>query len=78
MDTLKALWARVTVQWTVVCAVFIAALPEVLNWLGIVDLKPILSQFLPENTVTFIIGVLPFVLAFLRPLLAVSPHEDPE
>jgi hypothetical protein len=76
IDKLKALWDRVTIHWHVVAALLIAALPEILDYLGVVDLKPILSQFLPENYVTLIISVLPFVLAFLRPMLVVTPAED--
>lgn len=76
IDKLKALWARVTIHWHVVAALLIAALPDILDYLGVIDLKPILSHFLPENTVTLIVGVLPFVLAFLRPMFAVTPKED--
>lgn len=69
---LKNLWARVTVHWHVVAATILAALPAILNYLGLVDLRPIFSQVLPANYVDLIIGVLPFVLAFLRPLVAVE------
>ena len=64
-------------RWHVVVAVALAALPEALNYLGVVDLKPILAQFLPEHTTTLIAGLLPFVLAFLKPLVIVSA-KDPE
>lgn len=75
IDKLKALWARVTVRWHVVLTAFIAALPEILNYLGIIDLRPLLAHFLPDNYVDLIVGALPFVLAFLKPLVIVEPPE---
>lgn len=77
-DKLKSLWGRATVHWHVLLAAFIAALPSILNYLGVIDLRPILAHFLPDNYVSLIIGVLPFVLAFLKPLVAVAPPEDPK
>lgn len=72
---LEDFWDRVTVQWHVVAAAFIAALPAILDHLGWIDLTPILSTFLPENLVTLVVGILPFVLAFLKPMLIVEPVE---
>lgn len=76
IDKLKSLWVRLTVHWHVVAAAVLAALPEILNYLGIIDLKPILSQFLHENTVDMIVGALPFVLLFLKPMLVMDPEEE--
>ncbi len=73
-DYLKDLWARVTVHWHVVLAAFIAALPSILDYLGLIDLKPLLMGLgLKEGIVDFIVAALPFVLAFVKPLVSVAP-----
>ncbi len=75
-DYLKGLWARVTVRWHVVLAAFIAALPSILDYLGLIDLKPLLLGLgLKESIVNFIVGIMPFVLMFLKPMFAVAPVE---
>ena len=76
-DKLKALWARVQVRWHILALALLASLPEILDYLGVVNLRPILSQVLPENYVAFIVGTLPFVLALVKPLVALEP-KDPE
>jgi hypothetical protein len=75
-DKLKALWERVRIRWHVLAVALLAAAPEILNYLGVINLKPILSQFLPENWVGLIVGILPFVLAFLKSAIAVEPVAD--
>lgn len=76
LDKLKALWERVQVRWHVIVIALVAAAPEILNYLGLIDLKPILSQFLPENWTNLIVGILPFVLVFLRSAVSVAPAQD--
>jgi hypothetical protein len=74
IDKLKSFWARLTVHWHVLLAALIAALPSFLDWLGVVDLKPILTQLgTSEDAAKLIVNLLPFVLAFVRPLIAVEP-----
>lgn len=74
LDKLKAFWARVTVQWHVAVAALIAVLPPLLDWLGVVDLTPILIQLgMSEPAAKLLIHLLPFALAFVRPLIAVEP-----
>lgn len=75
MTYLKSLWDRVTIHWHVLAAALVAAAPEILNYLGVIDLRPILSHFLPDDKVDFIISALPFVLVFLKPMLAVEASE---
>ncbi len=73
-DYLKGLWARATVHWHVVLAAFIAALPSILDYLGLIDLKPLLIGLgMKEGIVDFTVKALPFVLAFVKPLVAVAP-----
>lgn len=79
MTYLKNLWARITVHWAIVVTAFIAALPSILEYLGLVDLKPLLLQFgVKEALADLIVKLLPFVLAFVRPIIAVAPVETAE
>jgi len=76
-DYLKGLWARATVHWHVVLAALIAALPSILDYLGLIDLKPLLIGLgMKEGLVNFIVGAMPFVLAFIKPMIAVAPVTD--
>ena len=78
-EYLKDLWARLTVHWHVALAALIAALPSILDWLGVVDLRPILVHLcVPDNVAALIVNVLPFVLAFLKPMLIVEPASEDE
>lgn len=78
-DYLKSLWARLQVHWSAVGLAFIAALPTMLDYLGVIDLKPILTGLgLSDATAELVTNVLPFVLAFVRPLVAVTPVTDEE
>ena len=77
MTYLKDLLARVKVHWHVVLAALIAALPSILDWLGVVDLHPILMHLgASDSLATLIVNVLPFVLAFLKPMLVVAPEDE--
>lgn len=75
------LWHRIEVHWHAVVLALIAATPSILDWLGVVDLKPILAHFMPEHVADFIVAILPFVLAFVRPMIVVAaskPLEEDE
>ena len=76
IEKIKALWARLQVRWHVLMVALAAAAPDILDQLGIIDLKPILAQFLPENWVSLIVGILPFVLVFLKSVISVEPVKD--
>jgi hypothetical protein len=45
LDKIKSLWARLQVRWHVIVLALIAALPGILDWLAVIDLKPILEHF---------------------------------
>ena len=75
---LSGLWGRITVHWHVIAVAFVAALPQLLDWLGVIDVKPILVHFLPEHLADFIVAILPFALAVLRPMIVVSPPAPEE
>lgn len=77
MNYLKSLWARLEVHWHVVAIALAAALPSILDYLGVIDLTPILVQLgVKENLALLIVKVLPFVLAFIKPMLVVEPKEE--
>lgn len=76
LDKLKSLWARLRVRWYVLLAALAAAAPDILNYLGFIDLRPILSQFLPDNYVSLIVGILPFALVFLKSAISVEPKTE--
>lgn len=79
IDYFKDLWARLQVHWRAVAVALIAALPSILDWLGVVDLKPLLMQVgVKEGIANFVVGVMPFVLAFLRPMIALAPADTAE
>lgn len=80
IDKLKSLWARITIRWHVLVAAFLAALPEILNYLGFIDLQPILEHLgIPDGTTGFIVSALPFLLMFLKNVVHMDPvAEDTE
>ena len=76
LDYLTDLWTRLQVRWHVLLVALVAAAPEILNYLGVIDLKPILSQFLPDNIVALVVGAMPFVLMFVKSAVTVEPKAD--
>lgn len=75
LDKLKDLWSRLKVRWHVLVLACAAAAPEILNYLGLIDLRPILSQFLNEGTVNLIVSILPFALVFVKSAFSITPKE---
>lgn len=66
---------RLRVHWQAAAAALLTALPVLLDQLGVIDLKPVLTHFVPEEYAGLIVGLMPFVLAFLRPLVRLEPKE---
>jgi hypothetical protein len=73
LDKIEFLWARLQVRWHVVAAAFLAAAPVLLDQLGVIDLKPILSKFMDPGMAAIVVGLMPVILAFLKPMV----HTDP-
>lgn len=67
--------SRLRVHWHAVAAALLTALPVLLDQLGVIDLKPILAHFMPLEFAELVVGLLPFVLAFLKPLIALDPPK---
>ena len=75
LDYLKSLWARIQVRWHVLVAALLAALPSILDWLGVLDLRPLLEHFLSPQATSLVLAALPFMLTFLKSAVTVEPAE---
>jgi hypothetical protein len=75
LDKIKALWARLQVRWHVIVLALLAALPGILDWLAVIDLKPILEHFVSPGFAGFITGCMPFVLMFVKSAVSLEPEE---
>lgn len=78
ITTLKDMLHRLEVHWHVVAAAFVTAVPVLMNQLGYIDLQPILERFLSPELADLVVAVLPFVLAFLKPMIHVAEEESEE
>lgn len=76
LNELKDLWSRLKIHWHAVAVAAVALLPELLYQLQGIDLRPILSQFLPEHYVEIIISALPFVLLIMKPMVHLEEPSD--
>lgn len=76
LETLKGMWARFEVHWHAIAIAMVAAVPEALDKLGVIDLRPILEPFLGYDKTNAIIGLLPLVLLFLKPVFKLNPHPE--
>lgn len=78
IEYIKGVWARFEVHWHAVAAACIVVAPEALDKLGYVDLRPILEPFLGYEKTNALLGLLPIVLLFLKPVFKVAAHPDSE
>jgi hypothetical protein len=76
LTELKDIWARLKIHWHALAVAVVAMLPTLLYQMEGIDLRPILSQFLPANYVEIIIAALPFVLLVMKPMLHLTEPED--
>lgn len=70
--------SRVRVHWHAVVASFVAAAPVLLQQLQVIDLRPLLSQYLGDDWAALLIALLPFYIAFLKPMLHIEDKETDE
>ena len=78
-DFLTRAWAflaRVRIRLTAAAVAALAALPYVLDQLGVVDWRPILSRFLGDSWTSIVIALIPLALAFTKPLLRLEELDD--
>lgn len=76
LSELKDLLQRLRVRWHAVVAALILAAPSLLLYFEGIDLRPILAHFLPENYVEVIVSLLPFVIAFMKPMIHLEDPSD--
>jgi hypothetical protein len=76
LNELSDIWSRLKIHWHAAAVAFVSLLPSLLYYLQGVDLRPILSQFLPENYVELIIAALPFLLLVMKPVLHMEDPKD--
>jgi hypothetical protein len=76
LNEISEIWGRLKVHWHAVAVAAIAVLPTLLYQLEGIDLRPILSQFLPSNYVELIISLLPFALLVMKPMLHMEDPKD--
>jgi hypothetical protein len=71
------LLSRLRLRWEAVLAALVTALPVLLDQLGVIDLKPLLMHLgMSPEWAAVLVGLMPFVLAFLRPLVHVKDAQD--
>jgi hypothetical protein len=76
LNEISDIWSRLKVHWHAVVVALVAILPTLLYQLQGIDLRPILSHFLPENYVELIISLLPFALLVMKPMLHMEDPKD--
>lgn len=75
MNELKNFLGRIRVGVAPLLTALVAAMPVLLDQLGVLDLKPILSRFMDPDYASLVIWFMPFVLAFLRPLVSLAEKK---
>jgi hypothetical protein len=78
LTELKDICARLKIHWHALAVAFVAMLPTLLYQMEGIDLRPILSHFLPDNYVELIISLLPFALLVMKPMIHLTEPEDDE
>jgi hypothetical protein len=74
---IQAFLARVRLRWHALMVALVGALPVLLDQLQVIDLKPILHKFgLSDEVAALLIGLMPFYLAFIKPMLTVEAPKQ--
>lgn len=72
-------FSRLEMELHVVGVAFAVALPVLLDRLGYVDFSPLLHRFgVPDDITSLVVAMLPFVLAFLKPIVKASSADEME
>jgi hypothetical protein len=75
MNALYALLLRLRFRWHAFLAALALALPVLLDQLQVIDLKPILLHFMAPEWVALFVGLMPFYIALLKPMLHLEDHK---
>jgi hypothetical protein len=76
MTSMRELRARVRFRWHAFLAALSVALPVLLDQLQVVDLKPILGRYMSAEVVAIVVGLMPFYIALLKPMVHFEDHKD--
>ncbi|WP_315729826.1 hypothetical protein [Bradyrhizobium sp. SZCCHNRI2010] len=76
MDKLRDLRARVRFRWHAFIAAFTCATPVLLQQLQVIDLKPVLSHYMSAELAAVVVGLLPFYIALLQPMIHIEDRKD--
>ncbi|WP_316194448.1 hypothetical protein [Bradyrhizobium sp. SZCCHNRI3052] len=76
MDKLRELRARVRFRLHAFFAAFICATPVLLQQLQVIDLKPLLQHYMSAELAAVVIGLLPFYIAMLQPMIHLDDRKD--
>jgi hypothetical protein len=76
MDTIKSFVKRIRVRLWPFVAALLAALPYVLDYVGMLDLRPIMIYLFGEDRGALMTPLLVLVLAILKPAIHLEPEED--
>jgi hypothetical protein len=74
IETIKSYWARLQVRWHVLVLALVASLPGLLNWLAVIDVRPILEHFVSPSIAGAVTALLPFVLMFVKEAFHLEPE----
>lgn len=76
MNRLREMRARVRIRWHSFLAALSIALPVLLDQLQVIDLKPLLSRYMSGEVVGLLVGLMPFYIALLKPMIHFEDHKD--
>ncbi len=76
MDKVREFRARVRIRWHAFIAALTCATPVLLQQLQVIDLKPLLTQYMSAELAAVVIGLLPFYIALLQPMIHFEDRKD--
>lgn len=77
MNRIKAIAGRVRIRLTALGLTLLVVLPELLDQLGVINLRPLLEPILGARTEAVIV-VITILISVMKPMVALCPkHERP-
>jgi hypothetical protein len=76
MTSMRDFRARVRFRWHAFLAALSVALPVFLDQLQVIDLKPILGRYMSAEVVALVVGLMPFYIALLKPMIHFEDRND--
>jgi hypothetical protein len=75
-DRARDVARRVRVRWHAVIAAFSVAAPVLLQQLQVIDFKSVLQHYMSPEIAGVLVGLLPFYIAMLKPMIHFEDHHD--